>query len=295
MDHGASLGARGRSVDQRDGVVPVAVSVFDDRVPAVGRLQPGLLGALRRAAVDAERDGVRLRVNSGWRSPAYQRRLWRDAIVKYGSREEAARWVATPETSAHVTGEAVDIGPRKAAAWLRMTRRIVVIGGGENAEHDVSLATAAAVAEALRSGGFDVEEVTIGRDGTWRRGEEVLGSGAIGSVAGALGVIERADAVLICPSAAPSRSTPSPSMGRACCKWTTPARMSRPSWSPPSPNPSNGERAAPAPTSTPALALDWPSCRASSAHTMGAFTSPPAPAAASRSRSGCPPHRERRP
>ena len=96
----------------------MAVSVFDDRVPAVGRLQPGLLGALRRAAVDAERDGVRLRVNSGWRSPAYQRRLWRDAIVKYGSREEAARWVATPETSAHVTGEAVDIGPREAAAWL---------------------------------------------------------------------------------------------------------------------------------------------------------------------------------
>jgi D-alanine-D-alanine ligase len=37
-----------------------------------------------------------------------------------------------------------------------MTRRIVVIGGGENAEHDVSLATATAVAEALRSSGFDL-------------------------------------------------------------------------------------------------------------------------------------------
>jgi len=76
-----------------------------------------------------------------------------------------------------------------------MTRRVVVIGGGESAEHDVSLATAAAVAEALRSGGFDVEEVTIGRDGTWRRGQEALGSGVLGSVAGALGVIGRADAV----------------------------------------------------------------------------------------------------
>ncbi|MBO2445632.1 D-alanine--D-alanine ligase [Actinomadura barringtoniae] len=77
----------------------------------------------------------------------------------------------------------------------RMTRRIVVLGGGENAEHDVSLATAAAVAEALRATGFDVDELTIDRDGTWRRGADALGSRAIDSLAAALGVIERADVV----------------------------------------------------------------------------------------------------
>lgn len=76
-----------------------------------------------------------------------------------------------------------------------MTRRIVVVGGGQNAEHDVSLATAAAVARALRSGGFDVEELTVDRDGTWKRGAEALGSRPAGSLAAALGVIERADAV----------------------------------------------------------------------------------------------------
>ena len=76
-----------------------------------------------------------------------------------------------------------------------MTRRVAVIGGGENAEHDVSLASAAAVAEALRSGGFDVDELTIDRDGTWRRGAEALGSQATGSLAVALGVVERADVV----------------------------------------------------------------------------------------------------
>jgi hypothetical protein len=32
--------------------------------------------------------------------------------------EEAARWVATPETSAHVSGDAVDVGPADARAWL---------------------------------------------------------------------------------------------------------------------------------------------------------------------------------
>ncbi|MFC6880760.1 MULTISPECIES: D-alanine--D-alanine ligase family protein [Actinomadura] len=76
-----------------------------------------------------------------------------------------------------------------------MTRRIVVIGGGENAEHDVSLATAAAVAEALRSSGFRVDELTIDRDGTWRRGADALGPQAISSLAAALNAIERADAV----------------------------------------------------------------------------------------------------
>ena len=93
-------------------------SVFDEEVPAVGKLDPDLLEALRRAATDAEADGVGLRVKSGWRSPEYQQQLLQDAVVEYGSQEEAARWVATAETSAHVLGEAVDIGPFDAAAWL---------------------------------------------------------------------------------------------------------------------------------------------------------------------------------
>jgi hypothetical protein len=116
---GQSTGTQ-TALDEGDGVIPdgVTVSVFDEEIPAVGRLAPDLLDALRRAATDAEADGVGLRVNSGWRSPEYQQRLLQDAVVEYGSREEAARWVATAETSAHVSGEAVDIGPFVAAAWL---------------------------------------------------------------------------------------------------------------------------------------------------------------------------------
>jgi D-alanine-D-alanine ligase len=76
-----------------------------------------------------------------------------------------------------------------------VTRRIVVIGGGENAEHDVSLATAAAVAAALRSSGFRVSELTIDREGTWRRGAHALGSQATSSLVAALRVIECADVV----------------------------------------------------------------------------------------------------
>jgi zinc D-Ala-D-Ala carboxypeptidase len=63
-------------------------------------------------------DGVEFVVDSGWRSAEYQEQLLREAISKYGSEEAATRWVATPETSAHVKGDAVDIGPSGAAAWL---------------------------------------------------------------------------------------------------------------------------------------------------------------------------------
>ena len=103
---------------EADGAVPDGTTVFDDGVPGVANLDPDLLGALRRAATDAAHDGVELVVDSGWRSAKYQRQLLREAVLKYGSEQEAARWVAAPNRSAHVSGDAVDIGPPAAAAWL---------------------------------------------------------------------------------------------------------------------------------------------------------------------------------
>ncbi len=110
---------RGRpSTLGESGQVADGVTVFDGGVPAVRNLDPALLAALREAATEAADDGVVLVVNSGWRSKAYQERLLQDAISTYGSEDEAARWVATPQTSVHVSGDAVDIGPAEAAAWL---------------------------------------------------------------------------------------------------------------------------------------------------------------------------------
>jgi D-alanyl-D-alanine carboxypeptidase len=106
------------AVGEADGVVPDGVTVFDDAFPAVANLDPALLGALRQAATDAAGNGVELFVDSGWRSPEYQDQLLREAVSEYGSEEEAARWVATAETSAHVSGDAVDIGHLDATAWL---------------------------------------------------------------------------------------------------------------------------------------------------------------------------------
>jgi zinc D-Ala-D-Ala carboxypeptidase len=111
IEHG---GARGEA----DGAVPDGTTVFDDEIPGVANVDPALLGVLRQAATDAAGDGVEFFVDSGWRSPEYQNQLLREAVSEYGSEEEAARWVATAETSAHVSGDAVDVGPVDATAWL---------------------------------------------------------------------------------------------------------------------------------------------------------------------------------
>jgi D-alanyl-D-alanine carboxypeptidase len=108
----------GGALDREDGLLPEGVSVFDDGFPGVANLDPALRSALRRAAADAAGDGVEMFVNSGWRSPEYQEELLEQAVSEYGSRDEAARWVATPATSAHVSGDAVDVGPADATAWL---------------------------------------------------------------------------------------------------------------------------------------------------------------------------------
>jgi D-alanyl-D-alanine carboxypeptidase len=109
--------ASGEAFGEAGGDVPEGATVFDDETPGVANLDPALLGALRQAATDAADDGVAFLVTSGWRSPAYQERLLQEAVSEYGSEEEAARWVATPDTSPHVAGEAVDVGS-DAATWL---------------------------------------------------------------------------------------------------------------------------------------------------------------------------------
>jgi D-alanyl-D-alanine carboxypeptidase len=117
-DHGVTTTEDDGAVTEDDGALPDRVTVFDDEYPGVANLDPDLLTALRRAATDAADAGVEFQVNSGWRSPEYQEQLLRKAVSEYGSEEEAARGVATANTSAHVSGDAVDIGPFDATAWL---------------------------------------------------------------------------------------------------------------------------------------------------------------------------------
>jgi hypothetical protein len=102
-------------------------------VPGVGgkRIQLHRLAAAAwRALVGAARaDGIRdplLLPISGYRSPATQERLWRNALQKYGSPQEARKWVAPPRGSAHQTGRAIDfyLGGRNSSANVSRLRAL---------------------------------------------------------------------------------------------------------------------------------------------------------------------------
>ena len=108
----------GGAVTEADGALPDGMTVVDDQYPGLANLDPDLLRALRAATTDAVLDGITLHVNSGWRSPEYQNQLLREAVSTYGSEANAARWVATADTSPHVSGNAVDIGNEDSTAWL---------------------------------------------------------------------------------------------------------------------------------------------------------------------------------
>lgn len=85
---------------------------------AADGLKPDLLRALRDARADAADADITIHVNSGWRSPEHQSELLRKAVLRYGSEANAARWVATPETSPHVSGDAIDVSSTDAMSWL---------------------------------------------------------------------------------------------------------------------------------------------------------------------------------
>jgi hypothetical protein len=103
-----------------DGLISegTVVTLADSGVPAIQRLDPGLRDAFLRAEADAASDGIAFQVTSGWRDVDYQRWLFDDAVERYASEDIARQFVATPERSSHVTGDAVDIGPLDAQFWL---------------------------------------------------------------------------------------------------------------------------------------------------------------------------------
>ncbi|MFI2611033.1 M15 family metallopeptidase [Kitasatospora sp. NPDC018619] len=105
---------------EAEGEIPdgKALGPSDTGAPAVGNLDAPLREALQRAAADARAQGIEMTVTSGWRAKAYQQRLLDRAVARYGSVEQARRFVNTPEKSAHVSGKAVDVGPTSAGYWL---------------------------------------------------------------------------------------------------------------------------------------------------------------------------------
>ena len=82
--------------------------------------------ALVLMAEGARKDGVSLRVDSGYRSAWYQRKIFSNLMKKGRSFEDLVRYVAPPGYSEHMLGTVVDFSPGNwrfaktpAYAWLR--------------------------------------------------------------------------------------------------------------------------------------------------------------------------------
>jgi D-alanyl-D-alanine dipeptidase len=94
------------------------LSPFDVSNPALAQLDPALLTAIQEAARAAKAQGVDLTITSGWRSKGFQQRLFDDAVRQYSSVQIASQFVASPDVSKHVVGQAVDVAPVDADKWL---------------------------------------------------------------------------------------------------------------------------------------------------------------------------------
>ena len=109
---GAALGAEdGLSTDG-------ALFTLDDDLPAIANLDPELREALDAASLAAAQDDVTFSFTDAWRSARYQQHLYDQALLQYGSEEEARRWVKPPDQSRHVSGQAVDVYSANAMDWL---------------------------------------------------------------------------------------------------------------------------------------------------------------------------------
>ncbi len=117
-DETFSIGAA--ATDTIGGYLPdgQTLSPFDPANPVIAWLEPALLTAIQQAARTAKDDGIDVQITSGWRTKGFQQRLFDDGVRTYGSVEAAQQFVASPDTSRHVAGKAVDVGPVEADNWL---------------------------------------------------------------------------------------------------------------------------------------------------------------------------------
>lgn len=108
------------ATDSWSGYLPddTTITPFDTSSQLIARLNPALLTAIQDAARSARTQGIDITITSGWRSKGFQQRLFDDAVRRYGSLEMAQQFVASPEVSKHVLGEAVDIAGDGASDWL---------------------------------------------------------------------------------------------------------------------------------------------------------------------------------
>lgn len=108
----------------RSPLIPLGNSSLVESATATGlvvEIHPLLQNRFDAASAAAALEGVTLYITSGFRSQARQEALFADAITKYGSESEAAKWVLPARFSHHPQGLAIDVNYPKdpaGAKWL---------------------------------------------------------------------------------------------------------------------------------------------------------------------------------
>ena len=82
---------------------------YQRRNPSAHGLEKEVAAALKKMTAAAKADGVKVKVNSAYRSYAEQDKLLKKKIVEYGDEKLARRYNAEPGKSEHQTGLAVDL------------------------------------------------------------------------------------------------------------------------------------------------------------------------------------------
>jgi hypothetical protein len=105
-------------------LISLGGSALSESATATGEvieIHPLLASRFAAAENAAAREGVKLYITSGFRSQARQEILFANAIKKYGSETEAAKWVLPAHFSHHPQGLAIDVNYPKdplGAKWL---------------------------------------------------------------------------------------------------------------------------------------------------------------------------------
>lgn len=82
-----------------------------------------VMNRFKAAKAAAKKDGVTIYIVSGFRTLSRQQTLFNQAVRKYGSMDEASKWVAPPFVSHHPWGIAIDVNyPDEpvGAGWLEI-------------------------------------------------------------------------------------------------------------------------------------------------------------------------------
>lgn len=105
-------------------LISLGGSALTESATAAGEvieIHPLLASRFAAAEITAAREGINLYITSGFRSQARQEVLFANAIEKYGSETEAAKWVLPAHFSHHPQGLAIDVNYPKdpsGAKWL---------------------------------------------------------------------------------------------------------------------------------------------------------------------------------